>query len=91
MWELAYRRKPYMQQFTAEQLRERFDEVICISSLAFIKHSPLKPDQTTIMRSMQSMSHVMLEMGWRGIPVTEFLYRSDGLPRPLDACTFLRK
>ena len=25
------------------------------------------------------MSHVMLEMGWRGIPVTEFLYRSERL------------
>jgi hypothetical protein len=48
--------------------------VICISSLAFIKHSPLKPDQPTIIWSMQSMSHIMLEMGWRGIPVTEFEY-----------------
>jgi hypothetical protein len=79
MWELAYRRNPYMRKLTTEQLRARFDELICVSSLAFMKHSPLKPDRAAIMRSMQSMSHIMLEMGWRAIPVTEFQYGPERL------------
>jgi hypothetical protein len=76
-WELDYRRNPYMHAFTHEQLRERFDEMTCISTLAFIKGAPLKPDQRAIMWSMSSMSHMMLEMGWRGVPVTQFQYEPE--------------
>lgn len=71
-WELDYKRNRYMESFSSEQLRQRFDEVICISTLAFIKDSPLLPDKDAIMWSMSTMSHVMLEMGWRSIPATEF-------------------
>lgn len=78
-WELDYRRNPYMRVFSEEQVRERFDELICVSLLAFIKGSPLKPDQKAIMWSMSSMSHMMLEMGRRGIPVTKFQYGPERL------------
>jgi hypothetical protein len=73
-WQLKYKRMPYMVDFTVEQLRERFDEIICISSLRFIKDSPLKPSDDAVSWSLSSMSHIMLEMGWRGIPITEFMY-----------------
>jgi len=73
-WQLDYRRNPYMSGFTDEQLRARFDEMTCVASLAFIKDSPLKPSHDAIAWSMSSMSHMMLEMGWRGIPVTQFNY-----------------
>jgi hypothetical protein len=72
-WELEYKRMPYMASFTAEQLRERFDEIICITSLSFIKDSPLKPSDDAVRSSLSSMSHVTLEMGWRGIPRTQFV------------------
>jgi hypothetical protein len=71
LWELEYRRNPYMAQFTNDQVRARFDEVICITSLAFIKDAPLKPPREAIEWSMMSMSHLMLEMGRRAMPITE--------------------
>jgi hypothetical protein len=71
-WELEYKRMPYMVGFTAEQLRERFDEIICIASLRFIKDSPFKPSDDAIKWSLSSMSHITLEMGWRAIPITQF-------------------
>jgi len=78
-WQLQYKREPYMVGFTAEQLRERFDEIFCISSLSLLKDSPLKPSKDAINWSMSSMSHVMLEMAARGIPVTEFKYSPERL------------
>lgn len=78
-WQLEYKRTPYMAGFTAEQLRERFDEVICVSSLRFLKDSPLKPIDDAVTWSMSSMSHVILEMGSRGIPVTQFAFEPKRL------------
>jgi hypothetical protein len=78
-WELDYKRMPYMVSFTAEQLRERFDEIICITSLRFIKDSPLKPSDDAVRSSLSSMSHVTLEMGWRAIPVAQFMYDAGRL------------
>jgi hypothetical protein len=78
-WQLEYKRMPYMASFTVEQLRERFDEIICISSLRFIKDSPLKPSDEAVSWSLSSMSHITLEMGWRGIPITEFVYDAERL------------
>jgi hypothetical protein len=78
-WELDYKRMPYMAGFTVEQLRERFDEIFCISSLRFIKDSPLKPSEDAVNWSLSSMSHITLEMGWRGIPITQFMYEAKRL------------
>jgi hypothetical protein len=78
-WELEYKRMPYMAGFTAEQLRERFDEVICVASLRFIKDSPLKPSDEAVNWSMSSMSHITLEMGSRGIPITQFMFDAGRL------------
>jgi hypothetical protein len=79
LWQLEYKRRPYMHGFTNEQLRERFDEITCVSSLAFIKGSPLKPSHDVIIWSLSSWSHIMLEMGWRGIPLMHFKYEPDRL------------
>jgi hypothetical protein len=79
LWELEYKRMPYMAGFTAEQLRERFDEIICLSSLRFIKDSPFKPSEDAVVWSMSSVSHMMLEMGRRGIPITQFEHDTERL------------
>ncbi|MGN6304195.1 MAG: hypothetical protein ACTHNH_05225 [Mesorhizobium sp.] len=71
-WELDYKRNRYMQHFTRDQLRDRFDEVNCVSVLRFIKASPMKPPDQAVAWCMSSLSHIMLEMGWRAIPATEF-------------------
>jgi hypothetical protein len=73
-WELDYKRNPYMRAYSQERLRDRFDEIGCISSLAFVKKSPLKPTRTQIEWCMSRTSHIMLEMGWRGITITQFKY-----------------
>lgn len=78
-WELDYKRNPYMRAFSEEQLRERFDEMICVSSLAFIKNSPIKPSDDAIIWSMSSMSHMRLEMGQRGISIGQFKYGPERL------------
>ncbi|MFT3722908.1 MAG: hypothetical protein QM773_04905 [Hyphomonadaceae bacterium] len=71
-WALHYRRDPYMQSFTDEQVRERFDEVICISSLSFLKDTPFKPPPEVTAWAMQTMTHLMQEMARRAIPATRF-------------------
>lgn len=71
-WELDYRRNRYMKDFTNEELRNRFDEIMAVSTLKFVKGSPERPVDEAVTWSMSSMSHIMLEMGWRGTPVTDF-------------------
>jgi hypothetical protein len=78
-WELDYKRNPYMRGFTNEQLRGRFDEMMCVSSLAFIKGSPLKPSNDAIMWSLSCMSHMTIEMNGRAIPVTQFMLAPERL------------
>ena len=72
LWELEYKRHPYMKNFTKEQIHECLDEVMCITVLMSKKNSPFKPDRGAISWSMETMSHLMLEMGWRALPMTEF-------------------
>lgn len=74
-WELSYRRNRYLAPMTNEQLRERYDEVICISLLAFTKNSPFKPPKQAIDAAMAGMCHLQQEMGLRAIPITEFRFK----------------
>lgn len=71
-WQLDYRRNRYMERFTHDELRNRFDEIMAISTLKFVKGSPETPIDEAVTWSMSSMSHIMLEMGWRGTPITDF-------------------
>ncbi len=78
-WRTDYRRNPYMRHLTNDQLRDRFDESIFISTLAFIKGSPAKPSQQTMMANMALFTHLMLEMGDRAIPITQFQHSAERL------------
>lgn len=71
-WELDYRRNRYMRKFTKDELRDRLDEIMAVSTLKFGKDSPEVPIDEAVTWSMSSMSHIMLEMGWRGTPITDF-------------------
>jgi hypothetical protein len=42
-WELDYKRARGMRNLTDDELRERFDEIISITSLALVHGSPFKP------------------------------------------------
>jgi hypothetical protein len=74
IWELQYRRNPYMNNFTKEQMRNCFDEAICIQALSTINGSPYKPDQKSVIWSLETMSHLVIEMGRKALPITEFPY-----------------
>lgn len=71
-WQLDYRRNRYMEKFTHDELRNRFDEIMVVSTLKFVKNSPETPNDEAVTWSMSSMSHLMLEMGWRATPITDF-------------------
>lgn len=72
MWELDYRRRPYMEHFSNEQLRDVFDEITLNVFFEYHKGAPYKPSKQTIAGCMQKMSHIRLEMGQRGISLEMF-------------------
>lgn len=71
-WRTDYRRSPYLRSMTKSQLRERFDEIMVMTSLSFLKGSPQPLSQEAMALLMQQMTHMMVEMGDQAIPVTEF-------------------
>jgi hypothetical protein len=71
-WRIEYRRNPYMRNLPKDELRNRFDETLVISLLAFVKGSPTPPSTELMMENMRVFTHVMMEMAERAIPVTEF-------------------
>ena len=77
LWNLEYRRNPYMKGTTDERLREHFDESIVMSMLSMMTNSPIKPIQQQITDNMRWFSHLQLEINARGIPVTQFAYSLD--------------
>lgn len=91
-WKLGYRRNPYLRALTEAQLYDRFDEVSLISSLAFLKDSPLRMDMEQRMAGIRLFSDMMDEMAHRAIPVTRFRHTMEraiaaarrlGLPPPI--------
>lgn len=76
-WRTDYRRAPYLRPLTFEQLRQRFDEITLMSSFSFLKGSPIPMNQEATMNNMINFTHMMVEMGERGIPITQFAYETD--------------
>ncbi|WP_156851859.1 hypothetical protein [Novosphingopyxis baekryungensis] len=73
-WRTDYRRNPYLQPLTNDQLRDRFDEIMLVNTLSFLKNPPvtISKDQTTL--GIEQFTHLMLEMANRAIPMTAFSY-----------------
>ena len=71
-WRTDYRRRPYLKGLTTDELRDRFDEIMLINTLSFLKNPPISvpKDQTTL--SMERFTHMMLEMADRATPITQF-------------------
>ncbi|WP_159646178.1 hypothetical protein [Sphingorhabdus sp. 109] len=69
-----YRRNSYLQPLTNDQLRDRFDEIMLINTLSFLKEPPvvIPKEQTTA--SMERFTHMMLEMANRALPITAFAF-----------------
>lgn len=71
-WRTEYKRAPYLSGLTKEQLRDRFDEVNVLSMLSFLKNPPIKLDVEQSTNVIRQFGDLTLEMGNRGIPITEF-------------------
>jgi len=80
-WALEYRRNPYMQALKKAELRQRFDDAMLVNVLAFLKDSPEKPPRAAIAINMELLSHLMVEMGERGIPATDFAHSGNRLAK----------
>jgi hypothetical protein len=71
-WRTDYRRNRYLESLTEEALRERFDEIMLINHLAFLKDRPITPPDDIIAGNMECFTHIMMEMSERAIPMTSF-------------------
>lgn len=76
-WRLAYRRNPHLNALSDDQLRDRFDEAVLISSLAMLKDAPLRPDREKNIQALEQFTHIQVEMNERGIPITKFRFESE--------------
>jgi len=96
-WRTEYRRQPYLKGLTIDELRDRFDEIMLINTLSFLKSPPIivPKDQTTI--CMERFTHMMLELADRAIPITQFDHearriaaaaRRLGLPESVEKWVF---
>ncbi len=87
LWELEYRRRPYMRNWKDENVREFWDVTIILFILAFVKGSPMTFPASGTVELSKRMSHLMQETARRGLardyfkPEPERLRRTiDGLP-----------
>lgn len=71
-WRLEYRRNPYMRSWSYEQIRDHWDEVNIVGTLAFIKDAPVKPSNDEIARFFERFTHLLDEIAYRGLPMTMF-------------------
>jgi len=77
-----------------DELRDRFDEIMLINTLSFLKNPPVTIPRERIAASMERFTHMMVEMADRAIPITQFDHgprrfigaaRRLGLPESVDA------
>ena len=76
-WSLTYRRNPYMRFWSYDELRDHWDDVNVVGTLAFIKDSPVKPPQTDIEKFFEQLTHLMDEIAHRGLPMPMFKAEPD--------------
>jgi len=86
-WRLEYRRNPYLNARTDDQIRSQFDESIVTSMLSMVKDSPIRPTQAQVTDNMRLFTHVLEEINRRGIPMRNLAY---SLERALVAARRLR-
>ncbi|MBF0192858.1 MAG: hypothetical protein HQL99_17230, partial [Magnetococcales bacterium] len=79
-WRLFYHRNPYMRCWSIEDLRDCWDEVLIITSLEFIIHSPFKPGRNVVAISMEKFTHLLEEIAFRGLTLLKFKYESGRMP-----------
>jgi hypothetical protein len=92
-WRLAYKRDPFLQRLTKQELIVYFNRCVALNSLTFIKGTWTKPSHEETARGMQRFTEVLEEINAREMDMREFSYNSlspddlqavhDGLPAEL--------
>lgn len=72
VWQLEYRRDPYLQTLSIERLRAMFHRTIAVNSLAFLRGSWPKPPEEEIGEGMRMFTHIIEETNRRGIDLRMF-------------------
>lgn len=72
MWNLEYRRDPYLCNLSLEQLRMLFHRTVAVLSLTFLKGKWSKPSSAETRGSLQVFQDVMAETNRRGIDLRAF-------------------
>ncbi|QFT63751.1 hypothetical protein [Roseivivax sp. THAF30] len=72
-WELDYKRNRYMQSWSKESLQNTYNQLVAVGALNFVKGSPEKPSGEMTLWSMETMTHLSLELGYRSISNKELL------------------
>jgi hypothetical protein len=72
VWQLAYKRDPYLSAKTDNELKLHFHRSLAVNSLAFIKGGWPKPDQKTIIARIRRFSDTIDEINRRGIDMRQF-------------------
>ena len=76
-WRTEYLRGPYLRSLSREELRDRFDEVALLATLPMLVGTPLKLPTEGVQLAMQCFGDMMLELGERAIPITEFPHTAE--------------
>ncbi len=76
-WRTDYKRQPYLRESSRDELYERFDEVTLLATLPMLKGTPLKLPPEGVQMAIQCFQDMMLEMGERAIPITEFPHTAE--------------
>lgn len=72
MWYLEYRRSPYLQNVSDEQLKLLFHRNIAISSINLIKGDWPKLPKDRLMENMRRFTHIIEETNRRGTDLRTF-------------------
>jgi hypothetical protein len=69
VWQLEYRRVPYLQALSVERLRAMFHRTIAVNSLSFLKGAWPKPPAPEISKGMRIFTHIIEETNRRGLDI----------------------
>lgn len=76
VWQLAYRRNPYLSTKTDNELKLHFLRCVAVNSLAFLKGDWPKPDQKKISAGIRRFSDTIDEINRRGLDMRQFDQRT---------------
>lgn len=88
LWALEYRRRPYMRNWQDEDVRNLWDIAMLLSILAFVKGAPMQVPAAGVRETSERFTHLMQEVGQRGLPLSYFKPEPERLRRAVDSLPY---